>query len=124
LRDEVARLRQEKGQGDSLVHLLQEQNSRSSEEIFDLHAQIVAVEAEAAYKCEQNELSMQHQLKRLVSHTTFLQEEKKSAERARQVLETQLKQLQTTAQLEHKRLEAGKRLLETSKRKLEAEKVH
>ncbi|RHZ01389.1 hypothetical protein DYB37_013508, partial [Aphanomyces astaci] len=101
-----------------------EQNSRSSEEIFDLHAQIVAVEAEATYKCEQNELSMQHQLKRLVSHTTFLQEEKKSAERARQVLETQLKQLQTTAQLEHKRLEAGKRLLETSKRKLEAEKVH
>ncbi|ETV93666.1 hypothetical protein H310_12433 [Aphanomyces invadans] len=122
LRDEIARLRQDKGQSDSLVHLLQEQNQQFSEQIFDLTAQVVAVEAEAAFKCEQNELSMQHQLKRLVSHTTFLQEEKKTAERARQALESQLKQFQTTAQLEQKRLEAGKRLLETSKRKLEAEK--
>ncbi|KAF0703769.1 Aste57867_7527 [Aphanomyces stellatus] len=123
LREEVARLRQDKGQSDSLVHLLQEQNQRSSEEIFELHAQMIAVEAEAKYKCEQNEASMQNQLKRLVSHTTFLQEEKRSAERARAALETQLKQLQKTAQLEQKRLEAGKRLLETTKRKHEAEKM-
>ncbi|KAH9124448.1 hypothetical protein LEN26_009709 [Aphanomyces euteiches] len=123
LREEVARLRQEKGQSESLAHLLQEQNQRSTEEIFELHAQIVAVEAEAKYKCEQTELSMQQQIKRLVSHNTFLQEEKKSSERARAGLEAQLAQLKSAAQLEQKRLEAGKRLLETTKRKFEAERM-
>ncbi len=90
MREELAKLRQEKGQVDGMVYLLQEKLQQSSEELFDLQAQMVTIEAEASYKCQQNDRAMQSQLQGLQSRVAFLTEQLQSSERTTQRVRREL----------------------------------
>ncbi|OQR87182.1 hypothetical protein ACHHYP_09407 [Achlya hypogyna] len=119
MREAIARLTQEKGQAEEMVGLLNRKLEEYNEELFDAKSNLAMIEAEATYKCQQNELATAQKVASLTSQVAFLREQIATADRAQSRLRKELEQAHTVKLVEQKRLAAERKLLETKKRHLE-----
>ncbi|KDO25143.1 hypothetical protein SPRG_09291 [Saprolegnia parasitica CBS 223.65] len=118
MREAIARLTQEKGQAEEMVGLLNIKLDAYNEELFDAKSNVALIEAEANYRCQQNELATAQKVASLTSQVAFLREQIATSERAHTRLRKELESAQTSMLVEQKRLAAEKKLLETKKRQL------
>ncbi|EQC29212.1 hypothetical protein SDRG_13085 [Saprolegnia diclina VS20] len=118
MREAIARLTQEKGQAEEMVGLLNIKLDAYNEELFDAKSNVAVIEAEANYRCQQNELATSQKVASLTSQVAFLREQIATSERAHTRLRKELESAQTSMLVEQKRLTAEKKLLETKKRQL------
>ncbi|KDO19370.1 hypothetical protein SPRG_15460 [Saprolegnia parasitica CBS 223.65] len=118
MREAIARLTQEKGQAEEMVGLLNIKLDAYNEELFDAKSNVAVIEAEANYRCQQNELATAQKVASLTSQVAFLREQIATSERAHTRLRKELESAQTSMLVEQKRLAAEKKLLETKKRQL------
>lgn len=113
-------LHREKGEVDGLRQILKAKLSEVEEDNFELRANMLTIEVEAAYNAKKTEEELKKQMASMESRLSFLTDQLKNAERVKLRALREVEELQQRQLLEQKRLDAEKRLLATKKRKHES----